>query len=619
MLSVKNLTSGGASASANYYEEKDNYYFVGEEGTGWFGKGAERLGLTGTVDRNTFEQMLEGKLPDGTQLTFNKTGKNQHRPGYDLTFSAPKSVSVLALVEGNTAVLDAHKQAVASALKEIENISSTRTMTKGVTQTEMTGNTIAALFMHTTNRNLDPNLHTHALLINATWSDKKGWKTLSSDTINRNGFNEIIRDLQITFGSIYRQHLKESLQKQGYSFISTGKNGLWEIEGVPTEPFSSRRKEVVEAVGETASAKQKSAAVLATRKAKTFTNVETLHKEWQAVLAKTGYSADKVKKAETINPSTPEVNLKEAIQQSIKVLSDKNTRFSYDALLTHVINRLPCQTKVLETLRKEINKEIKQGNLVPLNSESTLLTTENHLKQENTVSTLINQLRYSKHELTTAQESTLAKNITQNNVRFNLVNLKGGFTHEIQVIEELHGLAKENKLNTVIITPNKKISDKLQEHVNKKVKTISIDDYLNAIHKNNNKRQLIGIYQSEHLPLNKVAALLNRSYTEGDTIIALDSASRKNKGLTSEIARALGAEPINAFESNADKHFYFIPDQDKTSRIQTAANHFANFYALNKDVIIQAGNNPTKEAIITKTRDVLIEHEFRTNKKTLYF
>ncbi|WP_026822866.1 MobF family relaxase [Arsenophonus nasoniae] len=615
MLSVKNLTSGGASASANYYEEKDNYYFVGEEGTGWFGKGAERLGLTGTVDRNTFEQMLEGKLPDGTQLSFNKTGKNQHRPGYDLTFSAPKSVSVLALVEGNTAVLDAHKKAVASALKEIENISSTRTMTKGVTQTEMTSNTIAALFMHTTNRNLDPNLHTHALLINATWSDKKGWKTLSSDTINRNGFNEIIRDLQITFGSIYRQHLKESLQKQGYSFISTGKNGLWEIEGVPTEPFSSRRKEVVEAVGETASAKQKSAAVLATRKAKTFTNVETLHKEWQARLAKTGYSADNVKKAENLNPSTPMVNLKEAISQSIKVLSDKNTRFSYDALLTHVINRIPCQPKVLETLRKEINQAIKQGSIVPLNSESTLLTTENHLKQENAVSTLIHQLRYSKHELTTAQESALAKNITQNNVRFNLVNLKGGFTHEIQVIEELHGLAKENKLNTVIITPNKKISDKLQEQVNKKVKTISIDDYLNAPHKNNNKRQLIGIYQSEHLPLNKVAALLSRSYTEGDTIIALDSASRKNKGLTSEIARALGTEPINAFESNADKHLYFVPEQDKTSRIQTAANHFANFYALNKDVIIQAGNNPTKEAITTKTREVLIEKGLLSENK----
>ncbi|WP_119712676.1 MobF family relaxase [Arsenophonus endosymbiont of Aleurodicus floccissimus] len=567
MLLVKNLTSRGASASAHYYEEKDNYYFVGEERTQWFGKGAERLGLTGTVDRNTFEQMLEGKLPDGSQLTCNKMGKNQHRPDYDLTFSAPKSVSVLALVEGNTAVLDVHKKAVASALEEIENISSTRTITKGITQTEMTGNTIAALFLHRSNRNLDPNLHTHVLLINVTWSDKKGWKILSSDKINRNGFNEIIRDLQITFGSIYRQHLKESLQKQGFSFVSTGKNGLWEIEGVPTEPFSFRRKEVVEALGETASAKQKSAAVLATRKAKTFTNVETLHKEWQAVLAKTDYSADNVKKAETVNPSAPVVNLKEVISQSIKVLSDKTTRFSYDALLTHVINRIPCQPKVLETLRKEINQAIKQGNLVPFNSESTLLTTENHLKQENTVSTLIHQLRYSKHELTTTQESALAKNITLNNVRFNLVNLKSGFTHEIQVIEEIHSLTKENKLNTVIITPNKKISDKLQEYANKKVKTISIDDYLNDTQKNNNKRQLIGIYQSKHLPLNKVAALLSRLYAEGDTIIALDSASRKNKGLTGEIARALGAEPINEFESNADKHLYFIPDQDKTSRI----------------------------------------------------
>ncbi|PAV02057.1 hypothetical protein CBG25_13110, partial [Arsenophonus sp. ENCA] len=115
--------------------------------------------------------------------------------------------------------------------------------------------------------------------------------------------------------------------------------------------------------------------------------------------------------------------------------------------------------------------------------------------------------------------------------------------------------------------------------------------------------------------LNKVASLLGRLYTDGNTIIALDSASRKNKGLTSEIARALGAEPIDAFESNADKHLYFIPDQDKTSRIQSSTNHFTNFYALNKDVIIQAGNNPTKEAITNKTRDVLIEKGLLSENK----
>ncbi|MFS1538372.1 MAG: hypothetical protein ACL7BU_06355 [Candidatus Phlomobacter fragariae] len=72
----------------------------------------------------------------------------------------------------------------------------------------------------------------------------------------------------------------------------------------------------------------------------------------------------------------------------------------------------------------------------------------------------------------------LAKNIPQNNIRFNLINLKGGFAPEIKVIEEIYSLAKENKLNTVIISPNKKISGKLQVHLDKKVTNISIDDYL---------------------------------------------------------------------------------------------------------------------------------------------
>ena len=126
MLSVAKVASSGGAA--NYYSQEDNYYFLGEQSTKWFGEGAKRLGLEGAVDKDTFKQVLEGYLPDGSDLSFIRNGENVHRPGYDYTFSAPKSVSLLALIKGDKGVLEAHKSAVEKAMTEIESLASTRAM-----------------------------------------------------------------------------------------------------------------------------------------------------------------------------------------------------------------------------------------------------------------------------------------------------------------------------------------------------------------------------------------------------------------------------------------------------------------------------------------------------------
>lgn len=128
-----------------------------------------------------FTAVLEGKLPDGADLTHMVDGVNKHRPGYDLTFSAPKSASVLALVAGDTFLIEAFNKSIDITLNEVEKLASTRTMKEGVTEFEPTGNLVVAKFLHDTSRNLDPNLHGHAVVANATLS-KDGWKTLSTDT-----------------------------------------------------------------------------------------------------------------------------------------------------------------------------------------------------------------------------------------------------------------------------------------------------------------------------------------------------------------------------------------------------------------------------------------------------
>lgn len=95
MMSIGAVKSAGSAG--NYYTDKDNYYVLGSLDERWQGKGAQALGLEGRVDKQVFTDLLKGKLPGGSDLSRMQDGVNRHRPGYDLTFSAPKSLSVMAM------------------------------------------------------------------------------------------------------------------------------------------------------------------------------------------------------------------------------------------------------------------------------------------------------------------------------------------------------------------------------------------------------------------------------------------------------------------------------------------------------------------------------------------
>lgn len=150
MMSIAQVRSAGSAG--NYYTDKDNYYVLGSMGERWAGRGAEQLGLQGSVDKDVFTRLLEGKLPDGADLSRMQDGSNKHRPGYDLTFSAPKSVSVMAMLGGDKRLIDAHNQAVDFAVRQVEALASTRVMTDGQSETVLTGNLVMALFNHDTSR-----------------------------------------------------------------------------------------------------------------------------------------------------------------------------------------------------------------------------------------------------------------------------------------------------------------------------------------------------------------------------------------------------------------------------------------------------------------------------------
>ena len=179
MLSVANVRSPSAAAS---YFAADNYYTGADadrSGT-WVGKGAERLGLEGRVSAEQFDALLRGELPGGIQVG---NAGQAHRPGTDLTFSLPKSWSLLALVGGDQRIIDAYREAVIETLRWAEkNAAQTRMGSQAGYGKVATDNLTIGLFQHDTNRNQEPNLHFHAVVANVTQGNDGKWRAPVSYT-----------------------------------------------------------------------------------------------------------------------------------------------------------------------------------------------------------------------------------------------------------------------------------------------------------------------------------------------------------------------------------------------------------------------------------------------------
>jgi conjugative relaxase-like TrwC/TraI family protein len=235
MLSVSSV--GSAGGAANYFSKDD--YYVGDgpaELSEWAGKGAEALGLKGPVSKEDFEKVLDGKLPDGTIVN----GNEKRRNGLDMTFSMPKSASLLAQLGGDKRILEAQIAAVKATMSYAEQqLAEARDYNRNNKGEPVgTGKLVYALFQHDTSRALDPQNHTHAVIANLT-QDKDGkWKALHNDELWKN--NSVL-------GSIYNAALRTNLEKLGYETKITGKHGQFEIVGVERnviEAFSRRSQQI---------------------------------------------------------------------------------------------------------------------------------------------------------------------------------------------------------------------------------------------------------------------------------------------------------------------------------------------------------------------------------------
>lgn len=228
------LSRVSAKMGRHYYTSDSYYTKDGSiENSQWFGKGSKILGLEGHVDPKTFQNLLD-EYSKKEQTPSNKNV----RVALDLTLSAPKSVSLACLVGNDTRLLEAHNEAVQTALRFVEErYSYTRTGSKENRKIEVTGNIIAAQFTHDVSREKDPQLHTHCVIFNKVKRCDGKWRSFHNDGIFNN--SKLV-------GLVYQNDLAFKAQKLGYE-VQINSNGTFEIKGYSREQlveFSKRTQKI---------------------------------------------------------------------------------------------------------------------------------------------------------------------------------------------------------------------------------------------------------------------------------------------------------------------------------------------------------------------------------------
>lgn len=380
------ITGISAEQAVHYYSKKDNYY-AKEQGL-WQGKGARALGLSGEVMKEDFERLLNREDKEGKQL-FSEGVSGEHRAGIDLTFSVPKSVSILSEVIGDERIRDAHEKAVETTLKYIEKrYSQTRQVyEKGQRRKVHTGNLAVAKFNHDTSRELDPQLHTHTVIMNMTRRKDGEWRALS---------NEALYENKMFIGQIYRNELAARLKKLGYSIQGDNK-GLFEVVGMPKEliaHYSQRSEQIDERVRElkesgrysnASEQRLREIAALGSRVAKKDVNINLVRESWEERLKQQGYTKEAIEQAvkevykisRQAEEEKKKTRLKEHdyIRLACSAVTEEESAFKKEDVLK-IAGKLSVSEYRIPDLEKAFDELNRKEAILSLDEENGVYTTK---------------------------------------------------------------------------------------------------------------------------------------------------------------------------------------------------------------------------------------------------
>jgi conjugative relaxase-like TrwC/TraI family protein len=280
---------GNAASASRYYShlQRDDYYSRDGEPPGrWAGKGAERLSLDGPVTQTEFDAALHGIDPKtGERLAQPGRGR-EHSAGWDMTFSPPKSVSVLwALSDApeRQMIAHAHRSAVLAATSELEAAAGWARRGRAGATRERTAGLLMAQFDHHTSRESDPQLHTHTFIFNLAPRRDGTWGAIISRELYK---------AQKQAGATYRRALALELESQGIQLER--QKDTFRVAAIPRRverAFSKRRQAIEEAaqVHGYNTPRGMELAALRTRRPKRDAKLGELIDHWQAEAKALGF------------------------------------------------------------------------------------------------------------------------------------------------------------------------------------------------------------------------------------------------------------------------------------------------------------------------------------------
>lgn len=368
MISMKAITSSGGATKYFTEQHRNVEYYADEKvNSEWGGHGADMQGLGGRdVTPEELTKQLDGKVQefnkeDGTwnevQLGVQRKGELQHRAGWDLTFSAPKSISLESEVWGKADVRQAHEDAVKVAMTFLEDKAA---QTRANGQFVKTGNLTYSMFQHATSRAGDPQTHTHVLVANVTFVDGKAY-SLS---------NEKLMDFRATADAVYKNELAHQLISKGYA-LKWDSKGNFEISGynqANLDAFSKRNDAIKDALAErglskaTASHAARQIATLGTRQAKDHPETAEAHRaKWQEEAATNGVN-QAVRDMANATAMGGQKVADLAVQGALNHLTEREMAFSEQDLWKAACKFSQGAVQI-DRLAAAIQEQLKSGNL----------------------------------------------------------------------------------------------------------------------------------------------------------------------------------------------------------------------------------------------------------------
>lgn len=390
MLTISKPLSAGQARryhAEEFQNARENYYTEANQiRGGWYGQLAARWGLVGEVREDQFQRLADGQHPiTGEQLVRHQTAREtrnargetvttvEHRAGWDATFSAPKSVSITALVGCDTRVRDAHRESVRVALTELEPYVQARF--GGNRRPETTGNAVAAVFEHDSARPVNgyaaPQLHTHAVIFNLTET--------ADGTVRPLQPRELYRTQQYAT-AVYRSELAARLTALGYE-IERGRSGQPEIHGYSREYLdaSSPRRQQIEAYLFEADRHGAAAAQIAahqTRERKLDVSHEEMQQRHQAVAQRFGNQPMQVveaaehRRAQRVEQEREQAD---AARRAVTFARDRNLEreavVEERSILRDALQRSLGEEARIEDIKQEVDRRVERGEFIAVEQE----------------------------------------------------------------------------------------------------------------------------------------------------------------------------------------------------------------------------------------------------------